>query len=104
MHDFDSYEGDLKQYADKFRSEVKGAGILILSSNSTNKVNYVCSVTDKVTSTLDAIKICKKIGNKINGGGGGKPHLATAGGKNNNDTEKVFDYILKYVESKLMKG
>ena len=104
LHDFDSYEGDLKQYADKFRSEVKGAGILILSSNSTNKVNYVCSVTDKVTSTLNAIKICKKIGNKINGGGGGKPHLATAGGKNNNDTEKVFDYILKYVESKLMKG
>ena len=104
LHDFESYEGDLKQFADKFRAEVKGAGILLLSSNSTNKVNYICSVTDKVISTLDAINICKKIGNKINGGGGGKPHLATAGGKNNNDTEKVFDYILKYVESKLMKG
>ena len=52
----------------------------------------------------NAIEICKEIGVKINGGGGGKPHLATAGGKNNNDTDMVFDMIFKYIKSKLMKG
>ena len=104
LHDLKDYSGDLKTFADQFRNQIKNDGILILSSNSDNKVSYVCSVTDNVINEIDAIKICKEIGNIINGGGGGKPHLATAGGKNNNDTDKVFDHIFKYVESQLMKG
>ena len=104
LHDLKDYSGDLKTFSDQFRNQIKNDGILILSSNSDNKVNYVCSVTDSIIHKIDAIKICKEIGNIINGGGGGKPHLATAGGKNNNDTDKVFNHIFKYVDSQLRKG
>ena len=104
LHDLKDYSGDLKTFSDQFRNQIKNDGILILSSNSDNKVNYVCSVTDNIIHKIDAIKICKEIGNIINGGGGGKPHLATAGGKNNNDTVKVFEHIYKYVDSQLRKG
>ena len=103
LYDLKDYDGDMKQYADKFRNEISN-GILILSSHSSDKVSYVCTVTDSIIQELDAIEICKEIGIKINGGGGGKPHLATAGGKNNNDTDMVFDLIFKYIKSKLMKG
>ena len=103
LYDLKDYDGDMKQYADKFRNEINN-GILILSSHSSDKVSYVCTVTDSLIQELDAIEICKEIGVKINGGGGGKPHLATAGGKNNNDTDMVFDMIFKYIKSKLMKG
>ena len=54
--------------------------------------------------TLNAVEICKELGIKINGGGGGKPHLATAGGKNTLKMSEVFDYIYKYIESIIMKG
>jgi len=104
LHDLKDYSGDLKTFSDQFRNQIKNDGILILSSNSDNKVNYVCSVTDSIIHKIDAIKICKEIGNIINGGGGGKPHLATAGGKNNNDADKVFNHIFKYVDSQLRKG
>ena len=104
LYDLKDYSGDLKIFSDQFRNQIKNDGILILSSNSDNKVNYVCSVTDNIIHKIDAIKICKEIGNIINGGGGGKPHLATAGGKNNNDTDKVFEHIYKYVDSHLRKG
>jgi alanyl-tRNA synthetase len=104
LYDMKSYDGDLKRLADQFRNQYKTKGILILSSSSNEKVNFVCAVTDSMIPTLNAVEICKELGIKINGGGGGKPHLATAGGKNTLKMSEVFDYIYKYIESIIMKG
>jgi len=99
-----NYEGDLKAFGDQFRNNYKTKGILILASNLNDKINFMCSVTDDVIPSIDSIQVCKEIGKKINGGGGGKPYLATAGGKKNLKTEDVFDHMFTYVESILMKG
>ena len=104
FYDMKSYDGDLKHLADQFRNQYKTKGILILSSSSNEKVNFVCAVTDSMIPTLNAVEICKELGIKINGGGGGKPHLATAGGKNTLKISEVFDYMYKYIESIIMKG
>ena len=104
LYDMKSYEGDLKRLADQFRNQYKTKGILILSSSSNEKVNFVCAVTDYMIPTLNAVEICKELGIKINGGGGGKPHMATAGGKNTLKISEVFDYMYKYIESIIMKG
>ena len=36
-------------------------------------------------------KLAKEIGGYMEGGGGGKPHLATAGGKNNASIKPAID-------------
>jgi len=107
LYDMKDYDGDLKQLGDQFRNKFnKEKGILILSSISDVKINFMCAMTDAVLTDIDidAITICKKLGNKINGGGGGKPHLATAGGKYTSKTPEIFDYIHNYLKSIIMKG
>ncbi len=64
----------------------------------------MCAMTDSAIPYIDAITICKELGNKINGGGGGKSHLATAGGKHTSKTPEIFDYIYNYLKSIIMKG
>ena len=104
LYDIKNDDSDLKQLGDQFRNKCKTKGILILSSNLNDKVNFMCAVTDSMLSHLDAITICKELGKKINGGGGGKPHLATAGGKHSLRTSEVFDYIYKYIKSRITEA
>jgi alanyl-tRNA synthetase len=56
------------------------------------KVALVCVVTDDVIAgkSLQAGKIVGAVAKLVGGGGGGKPHLATAGGK---DVAKLDDTL-----------
>ena len=51
-----------------------------------DKVHIVCAVTDDLKGKYPAGKLVAKAAQVIGGNGGGKPHLATAGGK---DIDKV---------------
>ena len=102
FHNMDSYDGDLKQLGDQFRNKCKNNGIIVLSSIIEDKINIMCSITDNLTSFLDARDIAKKIGKKIDGGGGGKIHIATAGGKNNFKISEIFNYAESYIKSILL--
>ena len=59
----------------------------------------MCAITDDLTSFIDARNIAKKIGEKIDGGGGGKIYMATAGGKNISKISEIFDYINIHIKS-----
>jgi len=56
---------------------------VILAMESNGKVNLVVALSDTLVGKgdLKAGEIIKKISGHIKGGGGGQPHLATAGGK-----------------------
>jgi len=80
----ESVSGDmLKNIAFQFRKESDNC-ILVLGSATGEKANLLVMVTDKVLKEKDinAIAIIKEIAGEINGGGGGQPFLASAGGKN----------------------
>ena len=82
---------ELKLLADELRNRIKsGVGLLIAEING--KVNIVCIVTDDLirNKKLLAGKIVGDAAKLVGGGGGGKPHLATAGGK---DTSKISDVL-----------
>ena len=66
-------------------------------------MNIMCAMTDDLTQSLSANEIVKKIGKKIEGGGGGKKHMATAGGKNILSSYQVLDFSKKLLE-KIIKG
>ncbi|MBM2840384.1 MAG: alaS, partial [Bacteroidetes bacterium] len=79
---------ELKSIGDTLRAKL-GSGVGVLASVIDEKVSFVCVVTDDLikSKNLQAGKIVGEMAKQVGGGGGGKPHLATAGGK---DVGKSF--------------
>jgi alanyl-tRNA synthetase len=77
---------ELKEIGDTLRAKL-GSGVGVLGTVIDDKVSFVCVVTDDlVKKGVQAGKIVGEVARLVGGGGGGKPHLATAGGK---DVEKL---------------
>jgi alanyl-tRNA synthetase len=71
----------LRGVADELKLKL-GSAVLVLGSPAEDKVNLVVAVTpDLVKQGLHAGKLIKEIAAICGGGGGGKPELAQAGGK-----------------------
>lgn len=73
---------ELKSMGDELRNKIK-SGVGVLFSVIDDKVSIVCVVSDDLIKEkkLSAGKIVGEIAKLVGGGGGGKNHLATAGGK-----------------------
>ena len=71
----------LREMTDWFRNAVK-SGVLVLGSVSDGRPQLVVAVTDDLTKKgLHAGNLIKQIAPIIGGGGGGRPTMAQAGGK-----------------------
>ncbi len=80
-----------KNLAHKLRSMAENV-FVVLALVSGDKVNLVVALSDGlVTNGMDAGKIIREISVPIKGGGGGQPHLATAGGKDASGIEEAFE-------------
>ena len=82
---------ELKSFGDELRNRTKGSvGVLI--SRIEDKVGIVCVVNDELlkSTKLSAGQIVGSLAKILGGGGGGRPHLATAGGK---DISKIPDAL-----------
>jgi alanyl-tRNA synthetase len=85
----------LRQMVDRFRQHYFSKGIVVLGSSIDNRPIVIAAVTeDLVTQGLNAVDLVKFVAAPLGGGGGGKPTLAQAGGK---DASKL-DVALKGVE------
>ncbi len=73
----------LKNIAFQVRSASDNS-VLVIGSENNGKANLLVMISDKLVKThnLSAVMLIKEIAGEINGGGGGQPFLATAGGKN----------------------
>jgi alanyl-tRNA synthetase len=84
----------LKALGDKVREKMS-SGVAVFGTIIKETPQVLCVVTDDlVKSGIKAGNIVKILGKALGGGGGGKPHMATAGGK---DTEKL-DEILRQAD------
>lgn len=80
----------LRKLSDQIREKVKSL-VIVLASNLGEKVLFVSSVTDDlVQEGLHAGKIVGKVAKITGGGGGGRPDMAQAGGR---DTSKIQDAL-----------
>ena len=80
----------LKSLGDNLREKLK-SGIGLLASVIEGKVLLVCVVTDDlVKSGVKAGAIVGPLAKKLGGGGGGKPHMATAGAKDTEGLDAVL--------------
>lgn len=95
----------LKQLGDILREKLKN-GVGVLASQFENKVSLVCVVTDNLIKEkkLNAGKIIGELAKIVGGGGGGRPHLATAGGKEISKINEALTLLEKIVKSFLEKN
>jgi alanyl-tRNA synthetase len=80
----------LKELGDYLRNSLGSNGIGLLATIIDDKVQIVCTVTDDLTKKYPAGKLVGEVAKQLGGGGGGKPHMATAGGK---DVSKIDEVI-----------
>jgi alanyl-tRNA synthetase len=83
----------LKELGDALRSGLGTQGIGLLAAVVDDKVQLVCVVTDDLTQTHNAGKLVGAVAKLLGGGGGGKAHLATAGGR---DVSKLNDVLAQF--------
>lgn len=87
----------LKDLADSLRNMLKTNGIGVLASVVDDKVQLVCVVTDDATSKHKAGAIVGAIAKELGGGGGGKPHMATAGAKDVANLATVMSRLSQFI-------
>ena len=72
----------LRDLGDSLRDKL-GEGVIVLASACEGRVNLVAMATDgAVKQGAHAGNLIKAIAGKVGGGGGGRPNMAQAGGKN----------------------
>jgi alanyl-tRNA synthetase len=82
---------ELKSMGDELREKMK-SGVGVLISQIEDKVGIVAVVSDDLIKEKKILagNIVKEVAKIVGGSGGGRPHLATAGGK---DVEKIDDAL-----------
>jgi alanyl-tRNA synthetase len=88
----------LKNIAYQIRTS-SAATILVIGSENAGKANILVAVSDDLVKdrNISAVNIIKEISGEINGGGGGQPFLATAGGKNPEGISRALAKAEEYV-------
>ena len=90
--------GQLRQLADTWRSKAL-SDVLVLATASEGKANLLVAVSDdKTKEGLKAGDLIKAIAPAINGGGGGRPNLAQAGGKNPAGIKEALSQAKGYLD------
>jgi alanyl-tRNA synthetase len=90
----------LKNAAHKLRNSSINT-VFVLGSESGGKANLLVLVSDDLVKEtgINAVAIIKEISSEINGGGGGQPFLASAGGKNPAGLAKALKKAEEYIGS-----
>jgi alanyl-tRNA synthetase len=74
--------GELRDLSDRLRQQEKAAGVIVGSVDDGRAYLVVNLDESLVGKGLDASQLVRDLGRHIGGGGGGRPTLAEAGGKN----------------------
>lgn len=100
LNDVDMNE--LRNLSDDLKSKI-GSGVVVLASAmGSDKVNLIVTVTDDIVKAgVHAGNIIKSAAPCVGGGGGGRPNMAQAGGKNPAGIEKAFETAKETLASML---
>jgi alanyl-tRNA synthetase len=79
----------LREMTDWFRDKMQ-SGVVVLGMINDDKPQLVAAVTDNLTKRVHAGNLIKAIAPVVGGGGGGRPNMAQAGGK---DAGKLPDAL-----------
>ncbi len=89
----------LRAIVDTLKQDI-GSGVIVLAAANGQKVQLVAGITkDLISRGYHAGKLVKGVAERCGGGGGGRPDMAQAGGKNPEQLEVALAYVSEYVKS-----
>ncbi len=93
----------LREAIDLIRRKSENAAILFANVDSeSKKVSLIAAMTrNLVERKLSAVELVKAVSSHIQGGGGGRPDMAQAGGKKPEGVPAAFEAAKKFLEEKL---
>ena len=90
---------NLRNMADDLKQKL-GSAVVVLGSVNEGKVNIIAGVTDDlIKKGFHAGKAVKEVAAKCGGGGGGRPDMAQAGGKDPDKLESALQFVEEWVKS-----
>jgi len=92
----------LRNTADLLKDKLK-TGVLVLGAAAEGKVNWVTVVAPTGLSGLHAGQIIKEVAKITGGGGGGRPDMAQAGGKDPAKLGEALDQVPAIIKTFLQK-
>jgi alanyl-tRNA synthetase len=82
----------LRGVVDTIRDRL-GSGVVCVGSAVDGKVNLVAAVTKDLTKRVQAGRLVQEVARVVGGGGGGRPDLAQAGGKEPGNLDQALDLV-----------
>ena len=90
---------NLRNMADDLKQKV-GSAVILLGSVNEGKVNLIAAVTkDLIDKGYHAGKLIKEVATRCGGGGGGRPDMAQAGGKDPEKLDSALQFVDEWVKS-----
>ena len=94
----------LRDLGDQLKAKVP-SGVVVIASEADGKVNLIAMATDDAMAKgAHAGNLIKGIASLVGGGGGGRPNMAQAGGKNPAGIDACLAEAAKVLESQLTKA
>ncbi len=91
----------LREMSDWFRDRL-GSGVIVLGAVLSGKPSFIAAVTpDLVEQGLHAGKLVKAVAREVGGGGGGRPTMAQAGGRDASRMTEALSHVPGLVEQSL---
>ncbi len=91
----------LRELGDQLKEKL-GEGVVVLASVNDGKVNLMATATDgAMKAGVHAGNLIKVIASIVGGGGGGRPNMAQAGGKNPAGVDEAVAKAAEVVESQI---
>ena len=91
----------LRDLGDQLKNKL-GEGVILLASVTDGKVNLVAMASDEAQKAgAHAGNLIKSIASLVGGGGGGRPNMAQAGGKNPAGVEDALAEAVKALEAQI---
>jgi alanyl-tRNA synthetase len=92
----------LRNLGDQLKDKL-GDGIIVLASVQDDKVNLMATVTEEAQKKgAHAGNLIKAIASLVGGGGGGRPNMAQAGGKNPAGVAACLERVMEVVAEQLI--
>jgi alanyl-tRNA synthetase len=92
----------LRQMLDRFRERHPSNGIAVLASVQDGRPVVLAAITDDLVKRgLHAGELVKDLAQTLGGGGGGRPNLAQAGGKDANKLGEALESVVPWVEKRI---
>ena len=89
----------LRDLGDQLKTKIE-SGVVVIASETDGKVNLIAMVTDDVIKKgAHAGNLIKEISGLVGGGGGGRPNMAQAGGKNPAGIDECLVKAVSVIES-----